>query len=136
MLLSAYCEIQVSGIDVYAVGGSRCLPEKLNIQVSLSISSKRSCTTGNPIRPNVMWKHRRLAALMDYKANDVATDGNNALGRELWSLRVRETCVVVSERMHSPVIHVHPRVTGPLERLRAYTASTIMLAAGPKSVRE
>jgi len=48
-------------------------------------------------------------------------------------LRVRETCVVVSERMYSPVIHVHPRVTGPNGWLCTYTACTIMFAADPKS---
>ena len=51
-----------------------------------------------------MWKHRQLAALTSHKTNDVATDGDGALGRELWSLSVSEIYVVVFERMYSPVI--------------------------------
>jgi len=78
-------------------------PEKLDIQLILSISPFLSCITSNPIRPNVMWKHRPLAKLAKHKTNDVAADGDGALGRELWSLSVSEIYVVVFERAYSPV---------------------------------
>ena len=50
-----------------------------------------------------MRKHRRAAALTNYKAKNVPKDGDGDLGHELWSLRVREIYVVVFERTHSPV---------------------------------
>jgi len=51
-----------------------------------------------------MRKHRQLAALTNYKANDMVTDRNGDLGHELWSLSVIETYLVVFERTYSPEI--------------------------------